>query len=132
MSRLVEVGPALAVGLVLLVAVACAFAAYGRLCLQRDVLVACLRAVAQLAAIALVLAAVVRSLALSLLFVLAMTLVAGGTAARRLVLSRCGWWCVVPVAVSALPVAGLLVALGVVPARGVAVVPVAGSSSAAR
>jgi putative ABC transport system permease protein len=126
MSPLVEVGPALGAALVLLVAVACAFAAYGRLCLQRDVLVACLRAVLQLGAIALVLAAVIRSLGLSLLFVLAMTLVASGTAARRLVRSRCGWWCLVPVAVSSLPVAALLVALGVVPARGVAVVPVAG------
>jgi putative ABC transport system permease protein len=126
MSPLVEVGPALAAALLLLVAVACAFAAYGRLCLQRDVLVACLRAGAQLGLIALVLAAVIRSLALSLLFVVAMTLVASGTAARRLVPTRCGWWCVVPVAVSSLPVAALLVGLGVVPARGVAVVPVAG------
>jgi putative ABC transport system permease protein len=125
-SPLVEVGPSLGVALLLLVAVACAFAAYGRLCLQRDVLVASLRAVVQLGLIALVLAAVVRSLALSLLFVLAMTVVASGTAARRLVRTRCGWWCVVPVAVSSLPVAALLVGIGVVPARGVAVVPVAG------
>lgn len=126
MSPLVEVGPALAAALLLLVATACAFAAYGRLCLQRDVLVACLRATLQLGLIALVIAAVVRSIWLSLLFVLAMTVVASGTAGRRLVRSRCGWWCAVPVAVSALPVVGLLVALGVVPPRGVAVVPVAG------
>ena len=126
MSPLVAVGPALAAALVLLVAVACALAAYGRLCLQRDVLVACLRAVVQLGAVALVIAAVVRSLALSLLFVLAMTAVASGTAGRRLVRSRCGWWCIVPVAATALPVTGLLLLLGVVPLRGVALVPVAG------
>lgn len=125
-SSLVEVGPALVVALLLLVTAACALAAYGQLCLQRDVLVAAARAVLQLGGIALVLAAVIRSLLLSLLFVLGMTLVASGTAARRLVRSRCGWWCVVPVAASSLPVAGLLVALRVVPARGVAVVPVAG------
>ena len=126
MSSLVSVGPALAVALLLLMAVACAFAAYGQLCLQRDVLVACLRAAVQLGLIALVLAAVIRSLPLSLLFVVAMFVVASGTAARRLVRSRCGWWCAVPVGLSSLPVVVLLVLLDVVPAKGVAVVPVAG------
>jgi putative ABC transport system permease protein len=125
-SPLVQVGPELAVALVLLVALACGLAAYGRLCLQRDVLVACVRATAQLGLIALVLVAVVRSLALSLLFVLAMTVVASGTAARRLTRSRHGWWCAIPVAGASLPVVALLVLLDVVPAKGVAVVPVAG------
>jgi putative ABC transport system permease protein len=125
-SPLVQVGPELAVALVLLVALACGLGAYGRLCLQRDVLVACVRATAQLGLIALVLAGVVRSLGLSLGFVLVMTTVAGGTAARRLTRSPSGWWCVVPVACASLPVVSLLVLLDVVPARGVAVVPVAG------
>lgn len=126
MSPLVEVGPPLAAALLLLVAVACALAAYGRLCLQRDVLVAAARAAVQLGLIALVIAAVVQSLLLSLLFVLGMTVVASGTAGRRLVRSRCGWWCALPVAVSSLPVVALLLLLGVVPVKGVAVVPVAG------
>jgi putative ABC transport system permease protein len=124
-NPLVEVGPALGVALLLLLAAACALAAYGRLCLQREVLVACLRAAVQLGLVALVIAAVVRSVWLSLLFVLAMSVVASGTAGRRLVRGRCGWWCAVPVS-TALPVTALLVALGVVPARGVALVPVAG------
>ena len=126
MSTLVQVGPELALALVLLVAAACALARYGQLCLQRDVLVACLRATLQLGLIALVLAAVIRSLSLSLLFVLAMFVVASGTAARRLTRSRSGWWCAVPVGVSSLPVVAMLVLLDVVPAEGVAVVPVAG------
>lgn len=127
MSPLVEVGPGLAVALVLLVALACALAAYGQLCLQRDVLVASARAGLQLGLVALVIAAVVRSLWLSTLFVLAMSVVATGTAGRRLVRgSRCGWWCAVPVCAAALPVTGGLVLLGVLPAEGVAVVPVAG------
>ncbi len=126
MSTLVEVGPGLALALVLLVAIACALVVYGQLRLQRDILVASLRAVLQLGAIALVLAAVVRSLPLSLVFVLGMTLVASGTAARRLVRSRCGWWSAVPVAASSLPVVALLLLLDVVPAKGVAIVPVAG------
>lgn len=126
MSPLVQVGPELAVALVLLMAAACGLAAYGRLCLQRDVLVAGLRASLQLGLIALAIAAVVRSLALSLLFVLVMFVVASGTAGRRLVRSRCGWWSALPVGLSSLPVVALLVLLGVVPAKGVAVVPVAG------
>lgn len=126
MSPLVQVGPELAVALVLLVAAACGLAAYGRLSLQRDVLVASVRASLQLGLIALAIAAVVRSLALSLLFVLAMFVVASGTAARRLVRSRCGWWSALPVGLSSLPVVTLLVLLDVVPATGVAVVPVAG------
>ena len=125
MNPLVDVGPALGIALLLLLATACAFAAYGRLCLQRDVLVACLRAAVQLGLVAIVIATVVRSVWLSLLFVLAMFVVASGTAGRRLVRSRCGWWCAVPVG-TALPVTAALVALGVVPARGVAIVPVAG------
>ncbi|CAN5342186.1 ABC transporter permease [soil metagenome] len=126
MSPLVDVGPGLAVALVLLVAVACALAVYGQLCLQRDVVVASLRALVQLGLVALVIAAVVRSLWLSALFVLAMFVVASGTAGRRLTRSRCGWWCALPVGAGALPITAGLVLLGVVPARGMAVVPVAG------
>jgi putative ABC transport system permease protein len=125
-SPLVQVGPELAVALVLLVAVACALAAYGQLCLQRDVLVASVRAALQLGLIALVIAMVVGSLPLSLLFVVAMFLVASGTAARRLTPSPGGWWCALPVGLSALPVVAVLLLLDVVPAKGVAVVPVAG------
>jgi putative ABC transport system permease protein len=126
MSMLVEVGPALAVALVLLVVVACALSLLGGLRAERPMLVAALRATVQLGLIALVLAAVVGSLPLSLLFVAGMYLVASGTAARRLVRSRCGWWCALPVGAGALPVVALLLGLGVVPARGVAVVPIAG------
>jgi putative ABC transport system permease protein len=126
MSTLVEVGPALAVALVLLVVVACALSLLGGLRAERPVLVAALRATVQLGLIALVLAAVVESLPLSLLFVAGMYLVASGTAAQRLVRSRDGWWCALPVGAGALPVVALLLGLGVVPARGVAVVPVAG------
>lgn len=126
MSTLVVVGPALAVALVLLVALACALSYVGDLGRRREMTVAAVRAVVQLSAIALVLAAVVRSLALSLLFVLAMYVIASGTAARRLVRSRCGWWVALPIGAGALPVVALLVALGVVPPKGVAVVPIAG------
>ena len=126
MSSLVSVGPALAVALVLLVAAACAVSWWGELGHERGVVVAALRAVVQLAAVAAVLAAVVGSVAASLAFVAFMHVVASGTAARRLVRSRCGWWCAVPVTAGPLPVVALLLALGVVPLEGVALVPVAG------
>ena len=126
MSTLVEVGPALAAAMVLLVVLACAVSLLGGLAAERPVLTASLRATVQLGVIALVLAAVVDSLPLSLLFVAGMYVVASGTAGRRLVRSRCGWWCAVPIGVGALPVVALLMGLQVVPARGVAVVPVAG------
>ncbi len=126
MSTLVVVGPVLAVALVLLVVLAAAVARLGELDRSRQVVVAAVRAVVQLAGIALVLSAVVRSVLGSLALVLVMAVVASGTAARRLVRRRCGWWCALPVGAGALPVVGLLLALGVVPLEGVAIVPVAG------
>ena len=125
-SPLVAVGPALAAALVLLVAVACGACALGRLGRGRDVAVASVRAVVQLAAIALVLATIVRSVPASLGFILVMYAIASGTAGRRLVRSPCGWWCALPVGAGPLPVVALLVVLDVVPLEGVALVPVAG------
>ena len=125
-SSLVSVGPGLAAALLLLVAGACAVSWWGRLAHERAIAVAAVRAVVQLAAVAGVLAAVVGSVAASLAFVALMHVVATGTAARRLVRSRCGWWCALPVATGPLPVVVLLLAVGVVPLRGVSLVPVAG------
>jgi putative ABC transport system permease protein len=88
--------------------------------------VAALRAVLQLAAVAGVLAAVVGSVPASLAFIALMHVVATATAGRRLVRSRCGWWCALPVSAGPLPVVVLLLLLRVVPLEGVALVPVAG------
>ena len=126
MSTLVVVGAALAVALVLLVVTACALNLLGSLGRAREVVVASARAVVQLAAIAAVLAGIVQSVPASLAFVLAMYAVATWTAARRLVRSRCGWWCALPIGAGPVPVVVLLLALGVVPLEGVAIVPVAG------
>ena len=126
MSTLVVVGPALAGALVLLVAAGCALSALGGLGRTRDIAVASLRAVLQLAAISAVLVALLRSVPASLAFVLAMYAVATATAARRLVRSRCGWWCALPIGAGPVPVVALLLGLGVVPLEGAALVPVAG------
>jgi len=114
------------VALVLLVALACAVSWQGRLGHARDAAVAAARAVAQLTLIAALLAGIVRSVPLSLAFVGVMHVVASATAGRRLVRSRRGWWCALPVGAGPLLVVGLLLALGVVPLSGVALVPVAG------
>lgn len=126
MSSLVRVGPALALALVLLVALACAVSWQGQVGSARDAAVAAARAVVQLSVVAGLLGAVVSSMPLSLLFVLGMHLVATATAGRRLVRSRCGWWCALPVGAGPLVVVALLLAIRVVPLEGVALVPVAG------
>lgn len=126
MSTLVDVGPALAVALVLLAGVAATVSWYGRLGHTRGVLVAGARAVVQLSAVALVLAVVVDSVPLSLLFVASMLAVASWTAGRRMVKTSAAWWAAIPVAAGAAPVVVLLLASGVVPFEGIAIVPIAG------
>ena len=126
MSTLVQLGPPLGVALVVLVAVGCAVAAWGQLGHGRGILTAALRAVAQLAGVALLLAAIVSSLVASFAFVAAMYAIATLTAARRVGVARQGVWCSLPVGVGPLPVVAGLLAIGVLPAQGVAVVPVAG------
>jgi putative ABC transport system permease protein len=125
-SSLVSVGPGLALALGLLVTGACLASWWGGLGHARGAVVAAVRAVLQLAAVAGVLAAAVESLPASLAFVAVMHVVAAGTAARRLVRSRCGWWCALPVSAGPLPVVALLLGLDVVPPEGVALVPVSG------
>lgn len=126
MSTLVDVGPALAVALVLLTLLAAVVSRSACLGHDRAVVVAGVRAVGQLTLVSLVLVAVVESLWLTALFVVAMFAVAARTAGRRLVRSRSAWWAAVPVGLGAVPVVlGLLVAQ-VVPVKGIAVVPIAG------
>ncbi len=126
MTTLVEIGPLLAVAIVALVLLGVAVSYWGQLDQSRDVLTAALRAVVQLALVALVLAAIVGSLAASIGFVVAMAGVATATAAKRVGAAHQRWTLVVAIVVGPLPVVAGLLALGVLPARGVAVIPVAG------
>jgi putative ABC transport system permease protein len=125
-STLVDVGPALGIALVLLAVLAAVVSRYACLGHDRAVVVASLRAVGQLAAVSLVLAAVIESLPLTLLFVGAMYAVASLTAGRRLVRRRAAWWAALPVGMGAVPVVVALLLAQVVPAEGIAIVPVAG------
>lgn len=125
-STILVVGPRLGVALVVLTIAAAVVATVGRLGHGRQILVAAGRAAVQLAAVSLLITAIVVSLWATAGFVVLMCVVAAGTAGRRITRGRHGWWATVPVVVGSMSVvAGLLVA-GLVPLRGIAVIPVAG------
>ncbi|KXK62315.1 ABC transporter permease [Micromonospora rosaria] len=125
-STMLVVGPKLAVALVVLTAAAAAVATLGRLGHGRQIAVAAGRAAAQLAAVSLLIAAIVASLWATAAFVTVMCAVATVTSARRVTGSRRGWWVGVPILVGSLSVVGGLLLAGVVPLRGIAIIPVAG------
>jgi putative ABC transport system permease protein len=133
-SSLVDLGPRLAVVLVVLTAIAAAGGRLSGLGQDRAVVVAAVRATLQLAAVSAALLLVVRSLLLSAVFALLMVSVATITATGRITgqpLRSAGAvprLAVVAVAivVGAGPVVALVLASGAVPLRGEAVIPVAG------
>nr|WP_127784649.1 ABC transporter permease [Rhodococcus sp. X156] len=112
--------------MVVLTAAAAAVAVAGRVGVGREVVVAVLRAVVQLAAVSLVIAAIVGSLAATVAFVALMAVVASGTAARRMRTGRNGWWAALPVLAGTTPVVLGLVLAGMLPTTGLALIPVAG------
>ncbi|MGW4804387.1 ABC transporter permease [Kitasatospora sp. NPDC004272] len=145
-AQLLPVTPALGAACAVLLAVAALVAGRGGLGHGRAVLRAGLRAAVQLALVALVIAWVVRSLWTSALFVLLMFAVAVRTAGGRIgeggrregesgrrgaglrgAAGRWEWaWAAVPIAAGVLPVLLLLAATGLLPAKGITVIPVAG------
>ncbi|WP_448642298.1 ABC transporter permease [Geodermatophilus sp. URMC 63] len=133
-TSVVDLGPSLAVVLVLLTALAAAAGRLSGLGQERPVVVAALRATVQLGVVSAVLLLVVGSLWLSTAFVVLMVTVAALTAAGRVsgrplrssgaprrVLSAG-----LAVVGGAGPVVALVLASGTVPLRGEAVIPVAG------
>jgi putative ABC transport system permease protein len=133
-SSVVELGPRLAVVLVVLTALAVAAGRVSGLGQDRAVAVAALRATVQLAVVSAALLVVVQSLLLSAAFALLMVTVATVTAADRVTgrpLRAPGAPArLAPVAVAivvgAAPVVALVLASGAVPLRGEAVIPIAG------
>ncbi|MFC7328607.1 ABC transporter permease [Marinactinospora rubrisoli] len=124
-ATLLPVGPALGAVIAGLGLVAMAVAALGRLGHARAVLTAGLRAAVQLGGVALVIAAVVRSGPWTAAFVLMMYAVAVWTAGRRICKGWPAAWAALPIA-AAFPVAGLVLATGLLPPTGMAVIPVTG------
>lgn len=92
----------------------------------REVLLAGVRAALQLAAVSAVITYVIRSGAATVAFVLLMLGVAVRTAGRRLTRNRTWWMALWPVTLSVLPVVIALLLTGLVPVKGIVLVPVSG------
>ncbi|MEV0328639.1 ABC transporter permease [Micromonospora echinospora] len=124
-STMLVTGPRLVVALVALTAVAAVVVTLGRLGHGRQIVVAAVRATVQLAAVSLLIVVIVGSAAATAGFVLLMWAVAAATSGRRITGGRT-WWAAVPIGAGSLPVVAALLATGLLPPRGIAVVPVAG------
>ena len=125
-STLVAVGPRLGIAMLLLTGLAAGAAALGRIGQERRIAVAVARAAVQLAVVSAVIAAIVHSVVFTVLFIAVMYTVAARTSARRMTRSRSGWWAGVPIVSGSLPVVLGLLLSGLVPLKGIALIPVAG------
>jgi putative ABC transport system permease protein len=117
----------LAVVLLVLVVVAASTSRLAGLEVARDHVTAALRAVLQLAVVALVIAAVLESLWWSLAFVLLMFAVATATSHRRIGATiHQSPWVALSIAAGAGPVIILCIGSGVIPLNGAGVIPISG------
>ncbi|AXE77707.1 ABC transporter permease [Streptomyces atratus] len=123
---LLPVDITLGVVLALLLAAAASVAALASLGRSREILLAGLRAAVQLAAVSLLIGWVVRSLPPLLGFVALMYAVAVRTAGRRITRNRTWWWAALPIGAGVAPVVALLLLTGLVPVRGITLIPVTG------
>lgn len=94
--------------------------------LGRTALVAALRALVQLAVVALVIRAAVESLWLTALFVLVMFATGVFTTARRTGATRAWPWAAVAIGAGVVPVLAIVLGSGAVPVEGIAIIPIAG------
>ncbi|WP_245601819.1 ABC transporter permease [Hamadaea tsunoensis] len=122
----VHFGVTFGVVLVLLTLAAAAVTALAGLHVWRAVVTATLRAVAQLALVSAILAWVLTRWGATAGFIALMVLVATATSARRIGRQRRAWWAGTAIVAGAGPVLALIVATGTVPAKPIAVVPIAG------
>ena len=117
----------LAVVLVVLTAIAATTSYLAHLGVAREQVTAAVRAVLQLAAVSLVIAAVLSSTPWSFAFVGLMYVVATATSARRVGAPRGEVpWVALVIAVGAVPVVGLCLGSGVIPLNGAGIIPIAG------
>jgi uncharacterized protein (TIGR00245 family) len=119
-----NITPVLGGAMVVLVLLATAIAAAGHLGLGLAFPRAAARGTLQLAAVAIVITAVVRSLWSTLAFALVMACVAAATSARRV---GGGFrWLLIPIVAGGLPLVLGALAAGILPADGLAIVPITG------
>ncbi|HEY9369238.1 ABC transporter permease [Streptomyces sp.] len=112
--------------LAVLLAAGAAVVALAHLGRARDTVVAGVRAAVQLVAVSLVIGAVVHTLPLLLGFLLVMYAVAVRTAGRRITSDASWRWAALPIAAGVVPVVAALLLTGLVPLRGIALIPVTG------
>jgi len=120
------VTPSITYGIVLavLAAVAAVVAMLARLRISRAIVVASVRALAQLGAVSLLIVAVLRSWGLTAIFVASMLTIAAFTSGQRV--GRRTPAVALPILGGTLPVLGLILLTGTVPVTPIAVVPIAG------
>ncbi|TQS28601.1 ABC transporter permease [Microbispora sp. KK1-11] len=123
---MLPVTPMLGVVVALLALAGAAVAALGRSGHAAAILTAAGRAAVQLALVSLVIGWATGLLPAVVLFLLVMYGVASGTAGRRITRGRTGWWAAVPIAAGTAPVLVLMLVTGVLPARGITLIPVTG------
>ncbi|MET7615524.1 ABC transporter permease [Streptomyces sp. NPDC005408] len=123
---LLTVNVTFGVVLAVLLAVAATVAAVAHLGRAREIAVAGVRAAVQLAAVSLVIRWVVNSLPLLIAFLLLMYAVAVRTAGRRITKNGTWWWAWLPIAAGVAPVVCALLLTGLVPLKGIALIPVTG------
>ena len=126
---MIEVGPRLAVGLAILTLVATLVVGFGQLIPWRQIPIAAVRATVQLAAVSLLIAGIVSSPWFTALFVVTMVGTAAWTSGQRITRSTriaAALWAALPIAGGSIPIVLGLIALGLVPVRGIAIVPIAG------
>ncbi|MFL6023169.1 MAG: ABC transporter permease [Marmoricola sp.] len=114
------------IALALLLALALATHLYAGYGLARPTLVAGVRALVQLSVVALLIKAVIGSLALSWLFVLAMFAMGVLTTSRRIDAPRAWMWSAIAMAAGVAPVLVIVLGSGAVPFKGIAIIPIAG------
>ncbi|MGW7367884.1 ABC transporter permease [Streptomyces sp. NPDC054841] len=93
---------------------------------SREIAVAGVRAAVQLAAVSLVIGWVVHSVPLLLGFLLVMYAVAVRTAGRRITPNGTWWRTALPIGAGVAPVVAALLLTGLVPVKGIALIPVTG------
>ncbi|MGC4960698.1 ABC transporter permease [Gordonia sp. DT218] len=129
-DAVVRIGPTLAVVVAVLAVFAVAVNYVGQTGQARAAAVATIRAVVQLAGLAAILGLVVQTFWASSLFIVIMGCVAAWTSAGRVSESRGtlrnAARCLLPVALSTIVIVTAMVAVGVLPATGLAVIPTAG------
>ncbi|MEU9357475.1 ABC transporter permease [Streptomyces sp. NPDC048301] len=123
---LLPVGPTLGVVLAVLLVIAVAVAAWASLGRSREIAVAGVRAAVQLAVVSLLIGWVVHHLGALLAFLGLMYAVAVRTAGRRVTPNGTWWWAALPIGAGVAPVVALLLLTGLLPTRGIALVPVTG------